>query len=191
MKKFLTANPFSLIIAGILVIQTIIGVNSGRLIKSTTHQLENKITDLDSKITKLAPSSNDTVITALATLREELVKYRAEQTGRDQILGLMTNNASQEDGADPYADLSTTLDRALAVLTTPTPTPTGQLVKLKANWSTADAFEQPRASSKIIGQLIKNQSYLVKEKQTDWYLVQVNSSQTGWVSAQLLNETTY
>lgn len=160
--------------------------------------LNGKVGELDQKITKLAPAANDSVITALGSLREELIKYRAEQVGRDQILGLGGSSGSSNT-SDPYADLSMSLDQALATIErqtntlatpTPTPTPTKQ-AKLKSGWKSVDAFEKPQASSKIIGQISTNQSYQILANQNNWYQLGLSANLSGWVQSQFIDETNY
>ncbi len=136
------------------------------------------------------PNKNDEVTTALAKLREELVTYRAEQVGRDQILGLSTTK-TDANTADPYANLSMSLDQALATLDKQLPRPTSTLAQIKLNpgWISIDAFEQPKAGSKIIGQLKKDLTYTFTAKQTGWYQVTLENQASAWVQSQFVYET--
>lgn len=139
------------------------------------------------------PNKNDEVTTALAKLREELVAYRAEQVGRDQILGLSTNaNSDKTDPSDPYANLSMSIDQALATIERQVPSnvsTTATNIQLNPGWISIDAFEQPKAGSKIIGQANQNQLYSFTSKQDGWYQIKLENSISAWVQAQFVYET--
>ncbi len=192
MKKFtipqLTSAGFGLVILMQLLFFTQISNKLGNI----NNNFKKNTDELNQKIDKLAPSANDSVISALGQLREELVKYRAEQLGRDQILGLSTMN-DKAGGTDAASSLSDTLDRTLAALQiqlpSPTPTAKADMIALKSGWRAIDAYDLPRASSKIVGQIISNQSYLVVGKQTDWIQIKLNSNLSGWVQSSLVDET--
>lgn len=136
------------------------------------------------------PNKNDEVSSALAKLREELVAYRAEQVGRDQILGL--SNSSAAPAEDPYANLTMSLDEALATIEkqihpTATPTPSSQ-IKLQSNWTSIDAYEQPKAGSRILGQIRAQIPYPFIAKQNGWYQVELENGALAWVQSQFVYE---
>jgi len=142
---------------------------------------------------KNQPNKNEEVSLALATLREELVKYRAEQVGRDQILGLSTSG-NTDTGSDQYANLSMSLDQALATLEnqlrpTATPTPAAPSVKLNQGWDKVDAHEQPKAGSQIVGQLKTGLAYPLVGKQSGWYQIKLENNALAWVQSQFVYES--
>lgn len=195
MKKLLH-SPLVLAMLAAVLLPAMMNFFQNRSLTRSLTSLDRKVNELDQKVTKLAPAANDSVILALGSLREELVKYRAEQLGRDQILGLMNSDPNTA-GSDNYTNLSSTIDRAIATIerqtgsaTTPTPTPTKQ-ARLKSGWKSVDAFEKPQASSKIIGQISSNQSYPVLTNQNNWYQLGLSDTLTGWVQSQFIDETNY
>lgn len=152
---------------------------------SETEAVKNILQEIKDK-----PNKNEEVTSALASLREEMVRYRAEQVGRDQILGLSTTNNTA--GTDPYANLSMSIDQALATIEKqlPRPTPaTASQIKLNSGWISIDAFEQPKAGSKIIGQVKKDQLYPFTTKQSGWYQIKLEDNVSAWVQSQFVYET--
>ncbi len=185
--KNLFRSPITLVLAITVLLQISFNLFQNRSLGRSLAALTGKINNLDQKITKLAPAANDSVIAALGDLREELVKYRAEQMGRDQIPGLTNSDI----------DFSSTLDRAIATIErqagsmiAPTPTP-GRQAKLKSGWNSVDAFEKPQASSKIIGQISASQSYQILADQNNWYQLGLSANLSGWVQSQFIDETNY
>lgn len=176
--KNLFRSPITLVLVIAVLLQISLNFFQNRSLVRSLTTLNEKINNLDQKITKLAPAANDSVITALGNLREEMVKYRAEQMGRDQT------------------NLSSTLDQAIATIErqsgaiTPTPT-SGRQARLKSGWKTVDAFEKPQASSKIIGQISGNQSYQILASQNNWYQLGLSADLSGWVQPQFIDETNY
>ena len=158
--------------------------NLDRLITETT-AIKQSIQEIKSQ-----PNKNDEVISTLANLREELVRYRAEQVGRDQILGLSTTK-TDSNSTDPYANLSMSLDQALATLEKQLPsTPTTATnIMLNPGWISIDAYEQPKAGSKIIGQAKKDQIYSITAKQDGWYQIKLENTASAWVQSQFVYET--
>lgn len=186
--------PLTLAILAAVLLPAMMNFFQNRSLSRSLTKLDEKVNGLDQKVTKLAPAANDSVIVALGSLREELIKYRAEQVGRDQILGLGSGSSN---ASDPYANLSMSLDQALATIErqtgaviTPTPTPTRQ-AKLKSGWKTVDAFEKPQASSKIIGQISEKLSYQILANQDNWYQLGLSANLSGWVQSQFIDETNY
>lgn len=184
MINYFRTHKISLFLILVFLIQTFFSFYQNRSLFRSFQSLDTKIGSLDQKVTKLAPSANDSVITALGQLREELVKYRAEQMGRDQILGVMSDSS-----------LSSTLDRAIATINSQvegiTPTPaTIKSASLKPGWKSIDAFEKPLASSKIIGQIIANEKYPILNLQNNWYQLTIASGQSAYVQTQFIDETT-
>lgn len=67
-------------------------------------------------------------------------------------------------------------------------TATPSSITLKPQWNKTDVYEFSKASSKMIGEIQKGQTYKVLDKASDWYKIQLNSKITGWVSVQFVNE---
>ena len=84
--KNLFRSPITLVLAITVLLQISFNLFQNRSLGRSLAALTGKINNLDQKITKLAPAANDSVIAALGDLREELVKYRAEQMGRDDSM---------------------------------------------------------------------------------------------------------
>lgn len=128
----------------------------------------------------------------LSLLREELIRYKSQQEGRDQILALSLNQKQISEDK---------LNQSGAVLNVSTPSPSlafnstipNQLsikgiVKLKKNWEKADVYQDKRASTKIIGQIVKDKLYFVYEISPGWYQIEYQTGQWGWVQASLVDE---
>ena len=143
----------------------------------------------------------------LRSLRDEVIKYRAEQQGRDQILGLSTG-LNLPTLTDPLQSLSNTLSTLEEATGEPTPTlpPTQTTSQTSANqqgtgahlgtvsllegksWTSVDAFDQAFASSKIVGQLVVRVSYPYYAKENGWYQVELSNGKRGWVQEQFVKE---
>jgi hypothetical protein len=182
---------------------------------STVHSLQKKNTTLEKDLsqfsekldTLLENGSASTVTQELRSLRDEVIQYRAEQRGRDQILGLsqsgmistnpldaldksiqsiegMTSSSSADSNSDTNANNTSN--------TTPVPANgamLGTVTLLKdKGWSSVDAFETPVSSSKIVGQIVVNVSYPFYSKQNGWYQAALASGKKGWVQAQFVKE---
>ncbi|MFZ2202667.1 MAG: SH3 domain-containing protein [Microgenomates group bacterium] len=176
---------------GLLLLVNLVSLNRLLLANRNVNRLAGETDAIKKTLQEIKdrPTKNDEVTTALANLREELVRYRAEQVGRDQILGLST---SQNDAAatDPYANLSMSLDQALATLEKQLPTSsTTSQIMLNPGWISIDAFEQPKAGSRIVGQLKKDITYTFTTKQTGWYQVTLENQGNVWVQSQFVYET--
>ena len=117
----------------------------------------------------------------LVLLREELIKYKSQQEGRDQILGLAAINQTS------IAATSSATARL------PTPTPLAQnpikgIVQLKNDWQTADVFQEAKASSKIIGQIVKDKLYFIYEINGAWYKIDYNLNLQGWIQSSVIDK---
>lgn len=119
----------------------------------------------------------------LALLREELIKYKNQQEGRDQILGLAALNKT----AVPATSMSTDTAKIPSAAASALPSIKG-IVQLKKNWETADVFQDPKASSKIIGQVVKDKLYYVYEIDAHWFKIDYKFNQLGWIQASLVDE---
>lgn len=127
-------------------------------------------------------SDKDNLNKQLVLLREELIKYKSQQEGRDQILGLATINKNQGVQNQPQESTKS------ASSTTSLPDEIKGIVQLKKNWQSADVFEAPKASSKIIGQIVPEKIYFIYAKEAGWYKVDYKISERGWVQASLIDQ---
>lgn len=65
----------------------------------------------------------------------------------------------------------------------------GGMVKISSpQYKTLDVFESPQASSKIVNTLTYDTIYFYRQKQGDWYQIDFDTGQLGWVQAQYLKE---
>lgn len=123
----------------------------------------------------------------LSLLREELIKYKSQQEGRDQILGLTKFNQAQTPIL-PTPSQSQIGDLNQPISTTSTQITINGIVKLKKNWQLADIFQEAKASSKIVGQIVKDKLYFVYETQPGWYRIEYKPNQHGWIQSSLVDE---
>ena len=115
----------------------------------------------------------------LSLLREELIKYKSQQEGRDQILGLTKFNQAQTPILPTPSQLMSTTSAQMTI---------NGIVKLKKNWQLADVFQEVKASSKIIGQIVRDKLYFVYETQPGWYKIEYQPNQHGWIQSSLVDE---
>lgn len=105
---------------------------------------------------------------------------------------------------DPSNDISkslTQLKNELATYRTEQPrdgttTPTPSIIpitniRLKSNWKAVDVFENPLASSKIVGQITSGVDYPIISKNAGWYFTLLPSGQEGYVQSQFIDEINY
>lgn len=129
----------------------------------------------------------------LSLLREELIRYKSQQEGRDQILAL---SLKQGQLSPDYSNLSPTVLSTATMTSEMAPTPSiavnqfsiKGIVKLKKNWQKADVYEDKRASSKIIGEIVKDKLYFVYEIISGWYQIEYQTGRWGWIQASLVDE---
>ncbi len=188
---------------------TIAQLKSAQNLKTLQRQNDELKTNLNSFSSTLdtlvKDGSSSTVTQELRSLRDEVIKYRAEQQGRDQILGLTQYGSVAVDPLDSITKSIASLEEMTAsgsagsgttnaLSATPAPVQAdgsmlGTLTMLKdKGWSSVDAFESPVASSKIVGQIVVNVSYPFYAKQTGWYQATLASGKKGWVQAQFVKE---
>lgn len=123
----------------------------------------------------------------LSLLREELIKYKSQQEGRDQILGLTKLNQAQTPIL-PTPNQFQTDDLNQSISTASDKITINGIVKLKKNWQSADVFLETKASSKIVGQIVKDKLYFVYETQPGWYKIEYQPNQHGWIQSSLVDE---
>lgn len=63
------------------------------------------------------------------------------------------------------------------------------MVKISSSqWKRIDVYEKPSTSSKIINSLVYDTIYFYRQKQSDWYQIDLDSGQIGWAQSQFLKE---
>jgi hypothetical protein len=77
--------------------------------------------------------------------------------------------------------------------TNPVPTLTETLLSgmVKINspqWKRLDVYEKPQTSSRIINSIVYDTIYFYRQKQNDWYQLDLDGGQLGWVQAQFLKD---
>ena len=77
--------------------------------------------------------------------------------------------------------------------TNPVPTLTETLLSgmVKINspqWKRLDVYEKPLTSSRIINSIVYDTIYFYRQKQNDWYQLDLDGGQLGWVQAQFLKD---
>lgn len=181
-----------------------------RSLQADNQKLEKNLDQFSEKLdTLVKDGSSSTMTQELRSLRDEVIKYRAEQQGRDQVLGLTQYGMTVNDPLDSLSNSLTTLEEMTGSsssaglpqpkpftvpASSPAPVPAdgtmhGTITLLKdKGWSSVDAFESPVASSKIIGQIVINVSYPFYDKQNNWYQAELASGKKGWIQAQFVKE---
>jgi len=117
------------------------------------------------------------------TLREEMVKYRAEQATQSQILGQSSDTylLNNFQGLDSNNIATSSIGSQIGGLQ-------NKQIRLKTDWKSADVFEKALASSKIIGQLNSNSNYLLVSKENTWFQIKLLDGQNGWVQSVFVDE---
>jgi len=104
----------------------------------------------------------------LLALRSELAKARQEK--EEKVLGAKESDSSKS------GEILTLLG----------------MVRLKeGRWERIDVFSEPKASSRIIGELIDDglsPIYFYTQKQPDWFKIEYKDGKFGWVQSQFLEE---
>lgn len=172
-------GPLYVTIACLVIVIAIQSFSLAQTSRSFTKN-EKQLLELSAKLERLQPAPNEKVLSALTSLQDEIIRYRAEQ------------NLTTPDGSDSASSLSNTLDEALATLTDQTVispyAPLVKVVKLKPDWKNVDVYQQAKASSKVLGTATTNQSYLVTDEQSGWYQIRLDQVTSGWLQSQFVYE---
>jgi hypothetical protein len=63
------------------------------------------------------------------------------------------------------------------------------MVKINSpQWKRLDVYEKPLTSSRIINSVVYDTIYFYRQKQNDWYQLDLDGGQLGWVQAQFLKD---
>lgn len=160
------------------------------------YQQDNKMTVFRNNLLKNLQSFKDAQTSEreelknqLSLLREELIKYKSQQEGRDQILALslgrgqLTENINNSTNKKEIPTVLSAIDSANSANLS-----IKGIVKLKKNWEKADVYSEKRASSKIIGQIIKEKLYFVYDIDSGWYQIEYQDGQFGWIQKSLVDD---
>lgn len=160
-KNFILTFFFSFIISvGIFVV--------GSNFIEQTKELKSMKNDLRKGLDRLVTSQisdRDDLKKQLALLREELIRFKSQQEIQPQVLG--------ESAPTPVIQA---------------PADIKGIVKLKNNWQKAEVYKDMKASSRIIGQLIKDKLYFVYSEDTNWLKIEYDLGQYGWIQKSLVDE---
>lgn len=74
----------------ISILQLTMATSNNRTLENFKKETNQKLQTMSDQVDSLSPTSNDHINKAIADLREDMAKYRAEQMGRGQTLGLET-----------------------------------------------------------------------------------------------------
>ena len=172
-------GPLYVTIACLVIVIAIQSLSLSQTSRSFRNN-EKQLQELSVKLDRLQPAANEKVITALTSLQDEIIRYRAEQ------------NLTTPFGTNSATSLSNTLDEALATLTDQSVlspyAPLVKVVKLKPDWKNVDVYQQAKASSKVLGTATTNQNYVVTDEQPGWYQIRLDSVISGWLQSQFVYE---
>lgn len=160
-KNFIFTFFFSFIIS---VVVFVVGSN----FIEQTKELKSMKNDLRKGLDRLVASQisdRDDLKKQLTLLREELIRFKSQQEDQTQVLGEIAPTPSIK-----------------------VPTEIKGIIKLKNNWPKAEVYQDMKASSKIIGQLIKDKLYFVYGEDPNWYKIEYDLGQYGWIQKSLVDE---
>lgn len=160
-KNFLLTFFFSFIITTAVFVVSSSFIEQTKVLKAMKNDLHQGLDSLKSS----QISDRDDLKKQLALLREELIRYKSQQETQTQVLGVSAPTPVVQAPADIKG-----------------------IVKLKKNWQKAEVYQDMRASSKIIGQLIKDKLYFIYEENPDWYKIEYELSLHGWIQKSLVDE---
>ncbi len=174
-KNFLLTFFFSFVFSTAIFVVGSNFIEQTKVLKAMKNDLRQGLDGL--KTSQM--SDRDDLKKQLALLREELIRYKSQQEGRDQVLGLAKINQTQ-------------VETSINIFPSPTiqvpTTAIKGIVKLKNNWQKAEVYSDAKASSKIIGQLIKDKLYFVYDENSSWYKIEYDLSLQGWIQKSLVDE---
>lgn len=127
----------------------------------------------------------------LSLLREELIRYKAQQEGRDQILALTftKNNKANNDVLSSESNLNQMISQADQLISTISANVKIKgIIKLKNSWLKAEVYSEPKIGAKILGEIIQNKLYFVYDEQNNWYKVEYQEGKFGWLQRSLVEQ---
>lgn len=117
------------------------------------------------------------IATSSATNTQTEIILRELINLRKDMATSLEQSAKQQNNTNttPAATLSTSLLAGMVKINSP-------------QWNKIDVYEKPLTSSKIINSIIYDTIYFFTQKQNNWYQLNLDSGQLGWVQAQFLKE---
>lgn len=136
------------------------------IVKTTTPIVTQMPTPVISKFEATPSASSNNVQTEI--ILRELINLRKDMAATFKET---TKQASESDSPIP------TLTESLL----------GGMVKINSpQWKRVDVYEKPLTSSKIINSIVYDTIYFYRQKQNDWYQLDLDGGQLGWVQSQFL-----
>lgn len=126
-----------------------------------------------------------TDITPVATSSSALVTNNNSQ---DEIILRELANLRKDINSTLTDIKKTTTDTAVTSIATSSSLLKGMVKISSSQWKRIDVYEKPSTSSKIINSLVYDTIYFYRQKQSDWYQIDLDSGQIGWAQAQFLKE---
>ncbi|MEK7633904.1 MAG: hypothetical protein AAB437_03610 [Patescibacteria group bacterium] len=160
-KKFLLTFFFSFIFSTAVFVAGSNFVEQTKALKAMKDDLRQGFDSL--KTSQI--SDRDDLKKQLALLREELIRFKSQQESRTQVLGESAPTPTIQASADIKG-----------------------IIKLKNNWQKAEVYQDMKASSKIIDQLIKDKLYFVYDEDPNWYKIEYDLGLYGWIQKSLVDE---
>lgn len=160
-KNFIFTFFFSFIIS---VAVFVVGSN----FIEQTKELKSMKKDLQQGLNKLVASQisdRDDLKKQLSLLREELIRFKTKQEIQPQVLG----ESAPTPEVLAQADIK-------------------GIVKLKNNWQKAEVYQDMKASSRIVGQLVKDKLYFIYDEDPNWYKIEYDLGLRGWIQKSLVDE---
>lgn len=117
----------------------------------------------------------ETTTPATTDSQTEIILRELINLRKDMAASLQQSTKQSNDNSAPAPTLTTSL--------------LGGMVKISSpQWKKIDVYEKALASSKIINSITYDTIYFYRQKQNDWYQLDLDGGQLGWVQAQFLKE---
>lgn len=116
------------------------------------------------------------VSTSLATnAQTEIILRELINLRKDMSATFKESTKTTDDSSSPAPTLTASL--------------LGGMVKISSpQWKRLDVYEKPQSSSKIVNTIVYDTIYFYRQKQNDWYQLDLDGGQLGWVQAQFLKD---
>ena len=156
-----------------VILQGVLFASSGL----QSQHLQKQLDEVNQKLSDLQTLTNNEVVPGITKITTKNTTQVLQPTS-DNLTG--STNSDPNDLLSPE-NLSKTLGAATGTGT--------KGIKLKSNWTSVDVYESKQASSRIIGRIDANNTYLIISKNQDWYQIKLDAQTNAWVQAQFVNET--
>jgi len=94
----------------------------------------------------------------------------------------------RKDMSSTFNSLQQQASASAAVPTLSTSLLNGMVKISSPQWKRVNVYESPSTSSKIINSIVYDTIYFYRQKQGDWYQLDLDADQLGWVQIQFLKE---